>query len=126
MNMWRFHIKGIMSDVETLFLGHVRRPPRDKFPSAHNYYLDLTYNFGFIAAIPILVLLVITIREIFRHRKKVISNTDMFGLALVTLFLLLIDNSFKVGLRQPYPGIITFFLWGLLLSRLYPTSRDPD
>ena len=32
----------------------------------------------------------------------------------------IIDNSFKVGLRQPYPGIITFFLWGLLLSRLSP------
>jgi hypothetical protein len=37
---------------------------------------------------------------------------------LITIFLLLIDNSFKVGLRQPYPGIITFFLWGLLLSKL--------
>jgi hypothetical protein len=22
----------------------------------------------------------------------------------------------KVGMRQPYPGIITFFLWGIVLS----------
>jgi len=27
-----------------------------------------------------------------------------------------------VGLRQPYPGIITFFLWAVLLSRLARVS----
>jgi hypothetical protein len=27
-----------------------------------------------------------------------------------------------VGLRQPYPGMISFFLWGILLSRLYRAS----
>ena len=42
------------------------------------------------------------------------------GLAAIVLFLVVIDNSLKVGLRQPYPGILTFFLWGLLLARLFP------
>jgi hypothetical protein len=116
--MWRFYVKGIHSDVEKLLFGHSRRPSREEAPSAHNYYLDLAYNFGLIATIPIFGLLIITIRKLFRYRRKIISNGNLAGLVLVTLFLLLIDNLFKVGLRQPYPGIITFFLWGMLLSRL--------
>jgi Ca2+/Na+ antiporter len=125
MTTWRFYINGILHDVETLLLGHAKRPPREKFPSAHNYYLDLTYNFGFIAAIPILGLLVITIRGLIRNRKFIFSTPHMQGLTLVTLFLVLVDNSLKVGLRQPYPGIITFFLWGLLLSRLKTKNGAP-
>ena len=34
----------------------------------------------------------------------------------------MIVNMLKVGMRQPYPGIITFFLWGLLLSHLQKAS----
>jgi hypothetical protein len=118
ITIWRFYINGIHSDVEKLLFGHVERPSRELLPSAHNYYLDLTYNFGLLATIPILGLLIHTIRELFRYRRQIISNSNMAGLVLVTLFLLIIDNSLKVGLRQPYPGIITSFLWGLLLSRL--------
>jgi DHA1 family tetracycline resistance protein-like MFS transporter len=42
----------------------------------------------------------------------------LLGLAVVVLFVLLIDSNAKVPLRQPYPGIFFFFLWGLLLARL--------
>jgi hypothetical protein len=118
LKVWNYYISGIKSDFEKLLFGHTRRPPREQFPSAHNYYLDLTYNFGLIATIPILGLLILTIRELFRYRREVFSNLNMVGLVIVTLFLLIVDNSIKVGLRQPYPGIITFFLWGMLLSRL--------
>jgi hypothetical protein len=48
----------------------------------------------------------------------VISSPEFLCLTSVVMFLLLIDNSLKVGLRQPYPGIFTFFLWGILLSKL--------
>jgi hypothetical protein len=122
ITQWKHYVDGLKSSVDRLLFGHVVRPSREQFPSAHNYYLDLTYNFGLLSTLPILGLLAITIRELFRHRKQVISNPNMAGLTLVTLFLLLIDNSLKVGLRQPYPGIITFFLWGLLLSRLPVTK----
>jgi len=30
----------------------------------------------------------------------------------------------KVSLRQPYPGIVTYFLWGLLLACLQ-RQREP-
>jgi hypothetical protein len=46
------------------------------------------------------------------------KSAPMAGLTIVVLFLVIPDNLLKVGMRQPYPGIITFFLWGLLLARL--------
>jgi len=38
----------------------------------------------------------------------------------------LIDNSLKVGFRQPYPGIIMFFLWGVLLNRLLNSDEKVE
>lgn len=37
---------------------------------------------------------------------------------MLVRFLVLVDSNFEVTLRQPYPGIFAFFLWGLLLARL--------
>ena len=43
----------------------------------------------------------------------------MTGLAIVVWFLLFpINLDSKVNMRQPYPGNIAFFLWGLLLARI--------
>ena len=39
-------------------------------------------------------------------------------LAVLVGFFVFVDNSLKVSFRQPYPGMVMFFLWGLLLSRL--------
>jgi tetrahydromethanopterin S-methyltransferase subunit E len=30
----------------------------------------------------------------------------------------MVDSNLKVGLRQPYPGMMMFFLWGILISML--------
>ena len=49
--------------------------------------------------------------------------------AAVVLYLVVVDNNFKVSFRQPYPGIITFFLWGLLIqqmSRISPAKAAPE
>jgi uncharacterized RDD family membrane protein YckC len=51
-----------------------------------------------------------------------VASSSFLGLAIVVLIVLFVDNSLKVGLGQPYPGIISFFLWGILLSRLYSAS----
>ena len=43
----------------------------------------------------------------------------MTCLALVVLFLLFpVNLNNKVNMRQPNPGNIVFFLWGLLLARI--------
>jgi O-antigen ligase len=118
VKIWKHFINKIVSNPEILIFGSPKRPDRSEYPSAHNYYLDLAYNFGILPLLPIIGLLLLTIKAVFGFRKELFSNPDTSGLVFVTLFLVLVDNSLKVGLRQPYPGIITFFLWGLLLSRL--------
>ena len=47
-----------------------------------------------------------------------LRELPILGLAAAVLFVLAMDNMFKVPLRQPYPGVFFFFLWGLLLAQL--------
>lgn len=115
---WSLYASGIATDWSTVLFGHPRPLDRRVLSSAHNYYLDFVYNFGVIAILPLLALIVLTLRLVWRHRVAVRSDGGLLGLTLVVLFLVLMDNNFKVALRQPYPGIITFFLWGVLLTRL--------
>jgi len=37
-----------------------------------------------------------------------------------------VDNSLKVGFRQPYPGMIMFFMWGVLLIQISTLSKQPE
>ena len=118
LDIWRFHLRGIFSDPSTFLFGHSVPPDRILWPSAHNYYLDVAYNFGVVAMLVIVGLALFTIVRLYQNRKVVLASSTMTGLALVVLFLVIPDNLVKVSLRQPYPGIFAFFLWGLLLARL--------
>lgn len=113
-----YYSSSMVSGLQSLFFGHATPPDRNTFPSAHNYYLDFAYNFGILAVSAIIVLLANTIRYLYRHRAAVLASPGTVALAGVVLFLLVPDNLLKVGMREPYPGIATFFLWGLLLARL--------
>ena len=115
---WRQYWSGITETPRTLLLGHAERPDRETSPSAHNYYLDLVYNFGFIALFPLLFLLYHSAKLAWRVIRSGTITTDLFWLLGAVAFFALIDNSLKVGFRQPYPGILMFFLWGVLLTRL--------
>jgi len=118
VRIWQFYLSGIFTDLKTFLFGHTQIPERILYPSAHNYYLDLTYNFGILSVIPIFILIALTTKMVFYSKSMILKRSDLIGLLLVTFFLVVVDNFFKVGLRQPYPGILSFFLWGLLLSRL--------
>jgi len=61
-----------------------------------------------------------TVYLCFKQRKFI--SVETWWLLAIVFYLVVIDSSFKVTLRQPYPGIFTYFLWGILLSRL----RFPD
>ncbi|WP_052184908.1 hypothetical protein [Methylotenera sp. N17] len=115
----QYFAKNIVTDPETFLLGHAERPSRAQFPSAHNYYLDIIYSFGFLALLPTLVMLIYTLVLLYRFRNGVLASTDLLCLSAIVLFLVVVDNSFKVGLRQPYSGIFTFFIWGILISKLH-------
>ena len=116
---WKFYFNGIVEGPSEFIFGHPKRPDRNSTPSAHNYYLDLAYNFGFIAVIPFLYLIFFTLKELFLCYRRGVPFHSFWWLSSIVLFFVLVDNSFKVGLRQPYPGMVMFFLWGVLLSTFH-------
>lgn len=117
---WELYINGIGQNSRTLAFGHVAPPGREVKTSAHNWYLDCAYNFGLIALLPVFGLIFLTMYLAWRSRKSLSAET--LWLAGIVAFLVLVDSNFKVTLRQPYPGIFSYFLWGLLLSRLHPRA----
>ncbi len=121
---WKYYVAQVTSSPEAFLLGVEEPPDRAKYPSAHNYYLDFVYNFGALALLPMCLLIGYTVLQMYRRRRDVFGSPALLGLCLVVLFLLGADNSLKVGLRQPYPGIFTFFLWGVLLTALSKTTKD--
>src|SRR5260370_15542561 len=104
--------------------GYAECVDRFVFTGSENYFLDFIYNFGFIGLLPLLGLLAYTLALLVQERDAMIRNPGSFGLVLVVLFLLLVDNNFKVSLRQPYSGIFTFFLWVVMLARVGGVRRD--
>lgn len=113
---WKLFYDGIIESNRTMLLGHVEPLPREVKTSAHNWYLDFVYSFGFVPLVPLLSLMVFTALLLFRARRKLFGPT--WWLAALVAFMVLVDSNFKVTLRQPYPGIFAFFIWGLLLTRL--------
>lgn len=118
LHYWEYYAKNIVTSPQTFLIGHVEPPNRTKYPSAHNYYLDFIYNFGFLALFPMILTLVYTLTLLYRLRRVVYASPSLLSLSATVLFLVVIDNSLKVGLRQPYSGIFIFFLWGVLISKL--------
>lgn len=114
----------ISSNNDVLILGSKQRLDRATYPSAHNYYLDLIYNFGIISIFPILWLFMYTLKYIFIIRWEILLSIPVIGITLSTLFLIQIANNFKVGLRHPHPGKYSFFLCGVLLSILLVMQKN--
>ena len=119
---WSLFGSGIMESPRTMVLGHAAPIDRAVKSSAHNWYIDIVYSFGLVSLLPVFLLIGYTAHLIWRARSHLTLDTRW--LAFVVLFLVVIDSNFKVTLRQPYPGIFSYFLWGLLLTRLGDSCRD--
>jgi len=119
---WQYHAERVVKGSREFLFGQPNRPDRSEYPSAQNYYLDFIFNFGTLSILPLMAVIGYTILIVYKRRDVIFASPDLLGLTVVVLLLLFVDNSLKVGLRQPYPGIISFFLWGILLSRLYRFS----
>ncbi|MEA3195440.1 MAG: hypothetical protein QOD26_3773, partial [Betaproteobacteria bacterium] len=119
---WSAYWKASSHSTGVFLVGHATPPPRSEATSAHNYYLDVLYNFGVFALLPLLGLIAYTGAWLWRARNRM--TLPLLGLTFVVAFILILDNNLKVPLRQPYPGIFAFFLWGILLSSLNGTSAD--
>lgn len=113
---------GIVESKTVLLVGHPQPLPREVRTSPHNWYLDIVYNFGLIGLIPIFVLIGYTASLCWKKRN--ILRAETWWLTAIVFFLVIVDSNFKVTLRQPYPGIFAFFMWGMLLSRLRPVETE--
>jgi hypothetical protein len=119
---WDFYGKGVIESPKIFLFGHKDRPHRDLYPSAHNYYLDLIYHFGIISLLPFIYLISLLITKSFKVIADGKATSELFVLLAIVLFFIFIDNFLKVSSRQPYSGMVTFFLWGKLLSQLSKNS----
>ena len=81
-----------------------------------NFYLDYIYNFGLISLIPILTLIYYTIKTSYKFRKKIFKNFQNHILFFLFIFIIFIDS--RTGLKQPFIGIVYYFIWGIYLSKI--------
>jgi hypothetical protein len=113
---WELFGKAIIESNKTILVGHPQPMPREIRTSPHNWYIDIAYTFGLIALLPMFSLIAYTVNLCWGQRKRISAQT--WWLAGIAFYLVIIDSNFKVTLRQPYPGIFAFFMWGMLLTRL--------
>ena len=113
---WKLFGSGVLQSPKTVFVGHAQPMPREIRSSAHNWYIDIAYTFGIIGILPVVGLMLYSGRLCWLYRRSIPSQT--WWLVGIVFYLVAIDSNFKVTLRQPYPGIFAFFMWGLLLTRL--------
>jgi hypothetical protein len=123
VQVWSFYLRGIIQSPKTILWGHLEKPDRARYPSAHNYYLDLVYNFGLIAMIPLLYLAWITLLPIAKFALNFKFPRQLWMLSFVIFYFVIVENTFKVAFRQPYPGLMMFFLWGIFVERLRNTKN---
>lgn len=113
---WKFFGGAIFESKRTMLVGHPQPMPREIKSSPHNWYIDMGYTFGLVGLLPLLALVGYTAWLCWKHRRALPAET--WWLAALVFYLVIVDSNFKVTLRQPYPGIFAYFLWGLLLARL--------
>ena len=96
-------------------------------PGVFNYYLDFIYNFGFISLIPILFLIIYTIKEVIINPKilRILKVEDLI-IFLIIFYMIFIDSFIRTSFKQPYLGIILFILWGILISKLSSFKKNDN
>ena len=117
----KLYLHGIFDSRMAFLFGNSDPISRKVTSSAHNYYLDMSYSFGVLACFPILMLLIYSSVRVLKNHSQ---GDCLIWLFLIVLYLAVVDSFFKVTLRQPYPGLITFFMWGAVLRRLQILDAD--
>lgn len=97
-------------DQKKLFFGNKEYSLDKSYSSAHNIIIDAVYKFGILLAIPFLYLFFFIFYKFFSEQ-----NIYKKKLLLFLIFFLFLENMFKVSLKQPYPGLISYYIIGLIL-----------
>ena len=100
--------------IEEIFIGKKNLNFFLQHNSSHNYFLDTLLINGIF--FPIIVMILIFCLLIYNCRR----NNNIFFLSIFFfIFAILIENSFKVAMRQPYSGLITYFFLGYFYNSLF-------
>ena len=113
IEIYKNYFQTISNDKRILFLGDKSGELDKKFKSSHNLILDIIYKFGLILVIPYLYLFFLILHKLSKFKNK----TNDFTSFLILLIVILVENFFKLSLKQPYPGIISFYLIGFYLKK---------
>lgn len=113
LTIWEKYYQKIIDDKKILILGDKDREMDTIYQSAHNLFLDIIYKFGLILISPYLFLFFLVLFKLYALK----SNEKDFMSLLLVFLVVLTENIFKVSLKQPYPGIISFYLIGYYLKK---------
>ena len=108
----------ISSPYNLLFGSNINNELYKNTSGIYNYYLDFIYNFGLVSLIPFVILVFLTIRKTLLLKRNFILDTQQATKFFILILTLFIDSFLKVSLKQPYIGIIIFFIWGMYYSNL--------
>ena len=108
----------ISSPYNLLFGSNINNELYKNTSGIYNYYLDFIYNFGLVSLIPFVILVFLTIRKTLLLKRNFILDTQQATKFFILILTLFIDSFLKVSLKQPYIGIIVFFIWGTYYSNL--------
>jgi len=115
---WSFFANVIGESTEAFLFGHATGPDRNLHPNAQNYWLEVTYYFGILVIIPLILFIASAALLVWKQRSRFQSAPVQIGTTMAAGYLVLVESMFNIGMRQPYMGILTFFILGLLISRL--------
>lgn len=102
------YIKDIL-EKNLLFLGSRSFELDKKYNGAHNLFIDSIYKFGILLAIPFFYLFIFIFFSIIKE-----TDPQKKNILIIYFIFLLIENFFKVSLKQPYSGIISYYIFAIL------------
>ena len=102
------YIKDIL-EKNLLFLGSRSFELDRKYNGAHNLFIDSIYKFGILLTIPFFYLFIFIFFSIIKE-----TDPQKKNILIIYFIFLLIENFFKVSLKQPYSGIISYYIFAIL------------
>jgi hypothetical protein len=107
--IWNVYVNDIWEN-NSLFFGSRLLDLDKKYSGAHNLFIDSIYKFGILLAIPFFYLFIFIIFSIIKE-----SDSKKKKILIIFFLFLLIENFFKTSLKQPYSGIISYYIFAILL-----------
>lgn len=111
VQIWNVYVNDIWEN-NSLFFGSRLLDLDKKYNGAHNLFIDSIYKFGLLLTIPFFYLFIFIFFSIIKE-----SDSKKKQILILFFLFLLTENFFKVSLKQPYSGIISYYIFAILLFK---------